>query len=236
MAGSGKKMSLGLIMLALFAVVLVLVFMPLFPGKKGDTQKVNGLDYLDNLYNTISKGSAYYIPKIADEAKTFQGKSVEMNLSLPSEKVAQQAQSLVTSAGAQANAEGKVLKVQGDWGQMLVACLADADLMYHNKSQELAAKHEGMDAKSCLHAWWQVLKSAEKDLNRQKKFAEARMSTVIMQKAVESAYNYFGIEPRDIGQEWGLVAFSLLFYVLYTVWYGFGIMYLAEGLGLRLEH
>jgi len=32
------------------------------------------------------------------------------------------------------------------------------------------------------------------------------------------------------------VIFSLVFYVVYTLWYGFGIMYMFEGWGLRLEH
>jgi hypothetical protein len=28
----------------------------------------------------------------------------------------------------------------------------------------------------------------------------------------------------------------LIFYVVYTVWYGFGFMYLFEGWGMKLEH
>ena len=43
-------------LLASFAAVLALIFMPIFNGH-------NGLDYMDDLYNSISKGSAYYIPK-----------------------------------------------------------------------------------------------------------------------------------------------------------------------------
>ena len=35
--------------------------------------EANGLDYLDSLYNSISKGSAYYIPKFKEEAKAFNG-------------------------------------------------------------------------------------------------------------------------------------------------------------------
>lgn len=43
-----SKFYSGLIMMALFTVVLVAIFMPLFNGK-------NGLEYLDNLYNSISR-------------------------------------------------------------------------------------------------------------------------------------------------------------------------------------
>jgi len=32
------------------------------------------------------------------------------------------------------------------------------------------------------------------------------------------------------------VTFSLVFYVVYTLWYGFGIMFMFEGSGMKLEH
>lgn len=234
MAGGGKKLTMGLILMALFTVVLVVIFMPIFPGV-GD-QKANGLDYLDNLYNTISKGSAYYIPKAKKDSEAFNGKAVEVTLNLPSDKIAQQVVQLAGGAGATASAAGKDVKLNGDWGKILAAALADSDLMYHNKGAEIKAKYQGIDEKSVMHAWWQVFKAAEKDLNRQSKFAEAKMGTNVQQKAVECAYNYYGVNPQNIGDKWGLVAFSLIFYVVYTMWYGFGIMYLFEGAGFRLEH
>jgi hypothetical protein len=33
-----------------------------------------------------------------------------------------------------------------------------------------------------------------------------------------------------------VVIFSLIFYVVYTLWYGFAIMFLFEGWGLQLEN
>jgi hypothetical protein len=55
-------------------------------------------------------------------------------------------------------------------------------------------------------------------------------------KAVEAAYNYYKIEPQKIGDRIGMVIFSLIFYVAYTLWYGFGILFMFEGWGIRLEH
>ena len=43
-----------------------------------------------------------------------------------------------------------------------------------------------------------------------------------------------GIEAQEIKTRWGTVLFSLVFYVLYTIWYGYGIMYIFEGLGFEL--
>ena len=74
----------------------------------------------------------------------------------------------------------------------------------------------------------------EKDLNRQKRFTDAQLTHTVQAKAVECAYNYYGIESQEIRDRWGTVLFSLVFYVLYTVWYGYAIMLLFEGLGFEL--
>ena len=74
----------------------------------------------------------------------------------------------------------------------------------------------------------------EKDLNRQKLFAAAQLTHSVQAKTVECAYNYYGIEAQEIKNRWGTVLFSLVFYVLYTIWYGYGIMYIFEGLGFEL--
>ncbi len=57
----------GVGMMAGFIVVLIIIFMPVFNGQ-------NGLDFLDSLYNSISKGSAYFIPKVKEEIESFQGR------------------------------------------------------------------------------------------------------------------------------------------------------------------
>jgi hypothetical protein len=83
-----KKFTLGLAMLIAFFAVLTLFFTPIFGG-------LNGLDYLDSLYNSISKGSAYYIPKLKDEAKTFNGNPVELSLAMANPAQAQQTSQLL---------------------------------------------------------------------------------------------------------------------------------------------
>ena len=70
----------------------------------------------------------------------------------------------------------------------------------------------------------------------QKKFKEAKIIDLVKTKAVETSYNYYGIEGQKITDRIGVVTFSLIFYVIYTLWYGFGIMYLFEGVGMQLEH
>ncbi len=76
----------------------------------------------------------------------------------------------------------------------------------------------------------------ESDLKHQKKFKEAKVVSVVVQKAVELGYNYYKVEPQKIGDKIGVVLFSLIFYVAYTMWYGFSILFMFEGWGLKLEH
>jgi len=218
----------GVLMMAGFVVVLILIFMPLFAGQ-------NGLDYLDNLYNSISKGSADYIPKVKKEADKFMNNNISVTLVMAEEERARQTTPLLMKGGALVNISGKELTVSGDLGKILDNCLADADLMYKNEGEKLSAKY-GYEAKRVLLNWWVALNHMESDLKHQKKFKEAKVVSVVVQKAVELGYNYYKVEPQKIGKKIGVVIFSLVFYVAYTLWYGFAIMFMFEGWGLKLEH
>lgn len=229
MIHSKKEFFGGVIMMAAFVLVLIIIFMPVF----GDRQ--NGLNYLDNLYNSISKGSAYYIPKVKEEAGQFKGHSVQVTLMMASENQAQETFKLFNQAGAMVNISGTELKVGGDLGRILEYCLDDADAMYHNNGQALSGKY-GYGEKRVLFNWWSACSEMDKDLTKQKKFKEAKIVDMVKKKAVESSYNYYTIEPQKIGDKIGLVIFSLVFYVVYTLWYGFGIMFMFEGWGMKLEH
>lgn len=211
-----------------FVIVLIIFFSPVFGGK-------NGLDYLDNLYNSISKGSAYYIPKVKKECEAFKGNSVNVTLAMAVKTHAQQTAKLFKASDAEVVVAGTDLKVTGDLGMILENCLADADAMYINDGEKVSGKY-GYDEKRAMFNWWKAFEEMEKDLKRQKKFKEAKIVALVVKKAVESSYNYYKIEPQKIGDRWGTVTFSLLFYVVYTLWYGFAIMFMFEGWGLKLEH
>ena len=211
-----------------FVIVLIIFFSPVFGGK-------NGLDYLDNLYNSISKGSAYYIPKVKEECEAFKGNSVNVTLAMAGTTHAQQTAKLFKASDAQVVVAETDLKVTGDLGMILENCLADADTMYINDGEKVSGKY-GYDEKRAMFNWWKAFEEMEKDLKRQKKFKEAKIVALVVKKAVESSYNYYKIEPQKIGDRWGIVIVSLLFYVIYTLWYGFAIMFMFEGWGLKLEH
>ena len=218
----------GVVMMVAFCVVLVIIFMPIFGGQ-------NGLNYLDNLYNSISKGSAYYVPKVREATEELSGNEVSVTLVVVDNKRAQQLAALLMKGGAMVNVSGKELTVSGDLAKMLGNSLDDADAMYYNKGEELSRKY-GYDEKTVMLNWWVGLHHMEKDLKDQKKFKEAKVVSVVTKKAVELAYNYYKVDPQKIGDQIAIVIFSLVFYVIYTLWYGFGIMYMFEGWGMKLEH
>ena len=224
-----KKLMAGIGMVIVFAVVLVMIFMPIYSGH-------NGLDYLDNLYNSISKGSAYYIPGLREDAKKFEGKKVTLDLNFDSEAVAKRALALFAASGAQASIKGNSLKVSGDLGRILQSSLQDAEVMFQNDGQAMAKRYNNAKPKEMLYTWWLSFNAMAKSLNRQKAFAQTKFVDTVRAKALEVAYNFYKVAPQSIGSKWGIVAFSLLFYVLYTLWYGFGVMYLFEGTGFQLDH
>ena len=218
----------GSTLLVIFFIILIIMFCPIIKGH-------NALEYLDSLYNSISKGSAYYIPKIKKESDKFKGNVVSVNLTMADKKQAEQTAGLFEAGGAEVTITGDNLKVSGDLGKILENCLEDADAMYSNDGKKVSAKY-GYDERQVLFNWWKSFKGMDKDLKNQKKFKEAKVIALVVKKAVESSYNYYKIEPQKIGDRFGIALFSLVFYVVYTLWYGFAIMFMFEGWGLKLGH
>lgn len=228
MIAKKKEFYSGLGLLLVFILVLTLIFSPVIKGK-------NALEYLDSLYNSISKGSAYYIPKLKKEAGRFMGASLSVTLAMKDEKQAQQTALLFVKSGSSIDVSGRKLKVTGDLGKILMNCLTDADNMYINDGEAIFDKY-GYDERRVLFNWWNATNAMDRELKKQKKFDEAKVVVLVRKKAVEAAYNYYKIEPQNISDRLGVVIVSLLFYVIYTMWYGFAIMYMFEGWGLKLGH
>lgn len=223
-----SKFYSGLVMMALFVVVFVTIFLPVFGGR-------NGLQYLDNLYNSISKGSADYIDAVREEVTALDGRSLTLPLRMKSELQAEQTARIFEEAGVEVTHMGAELTVTGPLPRILSHCLDDARRMYANDADALAAKYD-YGGKMALYNWWSALKAMDYALKEQKLFAAAKVAERVKNKAVETAYNYYGIEGQKIGERYLVVLFSLVFYVIYTLWYGVGIMHLFEGWGMRLEH
>jgi len=228
MLANKKEFFSGVGLMVAFLVVLVIMFSPVFGGQ-------NGLNYLDGLYNSISKGSAYYIPDLKIKAAKQSGNAITASVVMKDEKQAMETAPLFLKSGVMVNVTGSEIKVSGDLGSILNNCLEDSDQMFNNKGEAVKDKYK-MDERLSMYNWWMALKALTKDLNKQKKFAETKFIGDINKRAVECSYNYYKVTPENISAKWGLVVFSLVFYVVYTMWYGFAILFMFEGWGLKLEH
>ncbi len=217
----------GIILTVSFLVVLVIIYSPVFKGK-------NGLEAADELFNSIAKGSTYYIPSVMQKNEAFIGKDFNVTIAMNNADMAAKTALLFSTAGAGVDQARAELAIRGDLGKVLAAALQDADDMFNNRGNALADKY-GYDPKEAMYNWWQACKLVDKAFKKQKRFKEAKFVSEVQTKAVETGYNFYGITPESVSNRAGILSFSLIFYVVYTLWWGFAIFYLFEGWGLRME-
>ncbi len=218
----------GVLLAVTFLIVLFIIFMPVFGGE-------NGMKAADRLFNSISKDSSHYIPSLQKKNQAFMGVNFTANITLKNDNMAQQANKLLTSAGAKATVDGAQLKdISGDLGKVLAAALTDSDAMFYNRESEVGDKY-GFPGKDATFVWWNICKGLDKDFKKQTKFKEAAFVSDVSKKGVEVAYNYFKIEPVSAASDAIPLAASLIFYVIYTLWWGIAVLLIFEGLGLQMK-
>jgi hypothetical protein len=222
-----KSIGIGVVLAISFWIVQAMIFTPMFGNG------MNGLDYADDLFNKLSKGSSYFIPKLQKGVQGYAGRPFAAEVSLDKPETAALAVNLFTAAGATAKAEGGKLNVSGDLGAVLAAVLRDADEMYKNDGKAVATRY-GVKEKDALRAWWTSFSAVDKYLKKTGKIEEAKMISDVMKKGVETAYNYYGIPAEKVSDKAALMTFLLVFYVVYTMWWGFAIYYIFDGIGLTM--
>ena len=222
-----KSIGIGVVLAISFWAVEALIFTPVFGAG------MNGLDYADDLFNKLSKGSSYFIPKLKKSVDGYAGRPFKAEVSLEKPETATLAAKLFTAAGATAQAEGGKLAVSGDLGAVLAVVLRDSDEMYQNNGKTVADRY-GAKEKEALKAWWTSFSAIDKYLKKNGKVEDAKIISDVMKKGVETAYNYYGIPAEKVSDKAGLMTFLLVFYVVYTMWWGFAIFYIFDGIGLTM--
>ncbi len=248
MASAQKRhMAYGVLLAISFIVVLVLIFSPIFP-KTAEGQPQNGLQWADEMFNSLAKGSSYFIPKVAKSNEKFMGQMFTVTLKMgkpedkpgDGEKRAERASKLFTvNEGAKVEVNGAELKIEGDLGKVLAAALRDSETMYRNEGEKIKALYGTVmktdDEKQMFRQWWNVLDKINKQFMIEKKAAESKIVSNVMKKAVEAAYNFYKVDAVKVKEKAGLMVFLLVFYVVYTMWWGFAIFFTFEGIGLSMS-
>jgi len=228
MIANKRKFYMGLVGLGLFVILLVVMFMPVFSGK-------NAFAYSDELFNEISKDSSYQVPGLQEDSQEYIGKSIEVTVGMEGDDQAQQTALLYQKAGAEATASGSNLSINGDLGTIVQSCLEDADAMYQNNGAAVSELY-GYDEREVMYNWWKSFDKMGKALDEQGLEDEKKFVNDVKQDAIEPAYNFYQIEAQSISDRLGIVIFALVFYIFYTIWYGFSLMFLFEGFGLATKH
>ncbi len=224
-----RQFGIGVALMAVFLAGITLVFRPMFENGK------NALDYLDGVFNSTSKASAYYIPAARARATKLGAAPIAVKIKVKGPEQALQTEKLFRAAGATVAIADTKLSVSGDLGRILAEALADADAMFKNEGARVSRKH-GFEERRVLYAWHTALGEVMKELNRQEMFREAAAVRDAMTKGLEPAYNYYGVTAIAMKDMIWIALAALVGYVLYTVWYGYAILFLFEGWGLKLEH
>lgn len=235
--------AIGLILFFSFSVVLVAMFSPLFPGG------LNGLQWADEMFNRLAKGSSYFIPKVAKDIDKYKGTmfSASFKLGKPEDTKPEQgaerafrSAAILTAAGAKVEVKGDELKiVEADLGKVLEAAIRDSETMFKNEGDKLkalyAADMKTDDFKQIYRQWNNTLPKISKQFEKEKKMEERKICADIVKKAIEPAYNFYGVEAVKVKDHIGLMSFLLSFYVAYTMWWGFAIFFLFEAAGLSMK-
>jgi len=220
-----RPFAFGVVLLVSFAAVFYYILTPSFGNGK------NGLMYADDAFNSLSKGSAYFIPQEAKKVQAYGERNVDLSLRARDREEATTWARLYGVAGANTEITDQVVRVRGSLGRIVETALADCDAAYHNQAKSIQERY-GLEPRAALHAWYQSFRRMDEALTRQGHFDEASTLKTVMFKALEPAYNYYGTEIKHVRNDVPTVASLLTFYLLYTVWYGAAIYFLCEGIGL----
>jgi len=222
-----KPFGMGAIMGLSFLGVLLLIFSPVFGGK-------TGLDYADDSFNKLAKGSSYFIPKVSESVAKHVGTAFTSNVKVEDKEQLDNTAKLFTTAGATVETAEGALKISGDLGTVLQSVVKDADSMYNNDGATVSGRY-GYEEKQVMKNWWAALGKMEKGMKKEKLIAEAKVVGEVNKKAVEPGYNFYKIEANKVSEHAGMLSGLLMFYILYTLWWGYAIFNMFEGMGLTMK-
>ena len=223
-----KTMTIGALLGLSFIGVLILIFSPVFGDGK------NGLEYSDALFNKLAKGSSYFIPELTESLKEVQGKDMGgTTIKMENADAASNAAKILTLAHMNVVVKGSELTINGDLAKELGNVLDDSNAMYYNNGSEISQKY-GMDEGEVMSIWWGVLKRTAKEFQKTDRVEQADVIQEVMKKGIEPAFNFYDIEPQKVSDKALTVTGLLLFYILYTMWWGYAIFCIFDGLGLSM--
>jgi len=224
----------GALLFVSFACVLASLFMPIWGSGE------NGLNEADDLFNRLSKGSSYFIPGVQKDLPTVEGKIVNVTVKVKEGdvKFIPRAVENMKKAGVDVSSTENTITYSGDLSKILTLAVQDADDMFKDNGQAVKDRYgvtEPDAEKLITKAWWIVLEGSIKPLQKQKLIAEAKIVGNVNKRALEPGYNFYKIPSKKVADSVLPLAGLLIFYVVYTMWYGYAIFDMFAGIGLSMS-
>ena len=107
--------------------------------------------------------------------------------------------------------------------------------MFKNDGEKIKARYGTDDEKKMFRQWHNGLTRINKEFDKEKKISESKMVNAVVKKAIEPAYNFYKIDANKVTDHAGMLSGLLVFYVFYTMWWGYAIFYMFEGFGLTMK-
>jgi hypothetical protein len=220
-----KEFRLGAVLAAAFFVFLFAIHTVSIIDIEGKSL----VGYADRMFVSVSKGSVYFIPELVKTAGKYAGKPLDVKIK-KNEKTAM----LFQKANAIVSAVNSGMQIKGDLGEILISILKDADAAFKGEDKHLYDKY-GFAGKEVIHQWWQSLKEMEDVYRKSKRFAEIKPLETVRIKALEPAFNFYSVQATSASHHALGISGIIAFYVIYTVWWGYAIYFLCEGVGLLMK-
>ncbi len=220
-----KEFTLGALLTVTFFVLLFIMHTTTVISIKGKSL----VHYTDEMFVSVSKGSVYFIPELVKIADQYVGKPLDVKI-----KKSDKAAKLFENVNASVELKNGKLRINGDLGEILKNVLKDADAVFKGEDRGLYDRY-GYAGKEVIHQWWLSLKEIEGVYKTAKKFDEIKSLKTVRIKALEPAFNFCGVESASVSKHALGISAVIVFYVIYTVWWGYAIYFLSEGVGLMMK-
>lgn len=220
-----RKFIKGAVGLATFCVAFCLWFFPLAGNRAG-------VQLADDLFNQFSKNSAYHISSALKMAEKFRGVAIDISFNPRWPGADRSLTKIIEAQGMSGYSIGDGwVRIKGDLGLLGIAAARDADLFFKGSEKTLEGKY-GLPGKDVIYYWWTAFDDLVRRYVQLNRVSEADFAKFMAARVLEPSYNFAGITPKKVTEEAGMISFLLLTYLAYTLWYGFSILYLFEGLGI----
>ena len=135
-----RSLGIGTLLTITFLGTLIIMIMPIWDGS-------NFFKYADEIFNSLSKGSVYFIPEITKKIEKYD-ENINIKIKLEDTNIVNGI-SLLYSKTAKVKVSGNEITISGNLKDILKSALLDADLAYHEKYDDLTSKY-GLDGSTLL--------------------------------------------------------------------------------------